>query len=218
LIVTDIEGTTSSISHVHDVLFPYSRERLADWVRLPSVAEVVAETRRVAERPDADLDEVTAVLRGWLDADVKIAPLKTLQGLIWEHGYRSGELTAHVYDDVPPALERWRAAGVRLYVYSSGSELAQRLWFQHTQHGDLLDHFAGHFDTVSAGPKRAAESYEVIAKVLNTEPTEITFLSDVAAELDAAASVGWRTVGVSRPEVGSPDVGSHRMITSFAQL
>lgn len=218
MIVTDIEGTTSSISHVHDVLFPYSRARLADWVRLPSAAEVVRETRKVAERPDADLDEVTAILRGWLDADVKIAPLKTLQGLIWEHGYRSGELTAHVYDDVPPALTRWTEAGIPLYVYSSGSELAQRLWFEHTQYGDLLGHFAGHFDTVSAGPKKAAESYEVIAKALDADPSEITFLSDVAAELDAAASAGWRTVGVSRPEDGSPDVGAHRMITTFAQL
>ncbi|AHI01093.1 acireductone synthase [Kutzneria viridogrisea] len=218
MIVTDIEGTTSSISHVHEVLFPYSRARVADWIGRAECAGIVEQVRAEVGRPDAGLDEVAAVLVGWLDADVKIAPLKSLQGLIWQHGYDSGELTAHVYEDVPPALERWRAAGVPVYVYSSGSELAQRLWFRHTQHGDLLDYFAGHFDTVSAGPKKAAESYRVITKALGAEPSAITFLSDVAAELDAAAAAGWHTVGVSRPADGSPEVGRHRRITTFDVL
>jgi enolase-phosphatase E1 len=211
VIVTDIEGTTSSISHVHDVLFPYSRSRIPEWVRRPEAAAVV---REVAPDPD----EAARILVGWIDSDVKATPLKTLQGLIWAEGYASGELTAHVYDDVPPALARWSADGVPVYVYSSGSELAQRLWFQHTQHGDLLGHFAGHFDTVSAGPKRDVASYQAIAKSIGVDPAELTFLSDVAAELDAAAEAGWHTVGVSRPRDGSPDVGRHRRVTSFAEL
>lgn len=211
MIVTDIEGTTSAIAHVHEVLFPYSRSRIRDWVRRPEAAAVV---REVA----ADPDEAATILIGWIDQDVKASPLKTLQGLIWAEGYASGELTAHVYDDVPPALRRWSDAGVPVYVYSSGSELAQRLWFQHTQHGDLLRHFAGHFDTVSAGPKREVASYQAIAKSIGTEPAGLTFLSDVAAELDAAEQAGWHTVGVSRPEDGSPDVGRHRVIRSFAEL
>lgn len=212
MIVTDVEGTTSAISHVHEVLFPYSRARIPSWVRRPEAAQVV---REVA----ADPDEAAAVLIGWIDADVKATPLKTLQGLIWAEGYASGELTAHVYDDVPPVLRRWSAEGVPVYVYSSGSELAQRLWFRHTQHGDLLGHFAGHFDTVSAGPKREVASYQAIAKSLGVaRPEELTFLSDVAAELDAAAEAGWHTIGVSRPEDGSPDVGQHRRISSFAEL
>jgi enolase-phosphatase E1 len=211
VIVTDIEGTTSAISHVHQVLFPYSRARIPSWVRRPEAAAVV---REVA----ADPDEAASILIGWIDADVKATPLKTLQGLIWAEGYASGELTAHVYDDVPPVLERWSSAGVPVYVYSSGSELAQRLWFRHTQHGDLLGHFAGHFDTVSAGPKREVGSYRAIAKSIGAEPGEVTFLSDVAAELDAAAEAGWHTVGVSRVADGSPDTGNHRTITRFTEL
>lgn len=211
MIVTDIEGTTSSIAHVHEVLFPYSRSRIQEWVRRPEAAEVV---REVADDPD----EAARVLVGWIDEDRKAAPLKTLQGLIWAEGYASGELTAHVYDDVPPVLRRWSAERVPVYVYSSGSELAQRLWFKHTQHGDLLGHFAGHFDTVSAGPKREVGSYQTIAKSLGVEPAELTFLSDVAAELDAAAEAGWHTIGVSRPADGSPDVSPHRRISTFAEL
>lgn len=211
MIVTDIEGTTSAISHVHQVLFPYSRSRIQAWVRRPEAAAVV---REVA----ADPDEAASILVGWIDADVKATPLKTLQGLIWAEGYASGELTAHVYDDVPPVLARWSSDGVPVYVYSSGSELAQRLWFRHTQHGDLLGHFAGHFDTVSAGPKREVGSYQAIAKSIGVEPAELTFLSDVAAELDAASEAGWHTIGVSRPADGSPDTGAHPRITSFAEL
>lgn len=211
MIVTDIEGTTSAIAHVHDVLFPYSRSRIQEWVRRPEAADVV---REVA----ADPDEAAAILVGWIDADVKATPLKTLQGLIWAEGYACGALTAHVYDDVPPVLARWTSSGVPVYVYSSGSELAQRLWFRHTQHGDLLGHFAGHYDTVSAGPKREVGSYQAIAKSIGVEPAELTFLSDVAAELDAAAQAGWHTIGVSRPEDGSPDTGNHPRITTFAEL
>jgi enolase-phosphatase E1 len=211
VIVTDIEGTTSAIAHVHEVLFPYSRSRIQDWVRRPEAASVV---REVA----ADPDEAASILVGWIDADVKATPLKTLQGLIWAEGYASGELTAHVYDDVPPVLRRWAAEGVPVYVYSSGSELAQRLWFRHTQYGDLLGHFAGHYDTVSAGTKREVGSYQVIAKSIGVDPSELTFLSDVAAELDAAAEAGWHTIGVSRPEDGSPDTRAHRRIASFAEL
>src|ERR1700730_13057660 len=162
-VVVDIEGTTSSISHVHDHLFPYSHRHLPDGLAAhatdPQVAEALAQTGILADRPDADLPELVAILRAWIDEDRKASPLKILQGLIWADGYADGSLWSHIYPDVPPAFESWRAAGRRVYVYSSGSVLAQRQWFGHCPQGDLLPYLDGHFDTTNAGPKREAASY-----------------------------------------------------------
>jgi enolase-phosphatase E1 len=232
-IVLDVEGTTSSIESVTQQLFPYARERLAAWAHRadPQVASVLAEVREVAGRPDADPDEVAAILRDWLDADRKVPPLKTLQGLIWAEGFAAGELIGHIYPDVPPALRRWQDAGFELYVYSSGSVLAQRLWFTYSTAGDLSATFRGHFDTRSAGPKREPESYRRISAELGVPPGRTTFLSDVVAELDAARAAGWGTVLVRRADEPSTDTGSgsgsgsgdagaagHLTIGSFADL
>ena len=82
-IVTDIEGTTSSISFVHDVLFPYARARMREFVRShanePQVASHLDEVRQ-ASNPNLDLDGVIQQLITWIDADKKVTPLKALQG------------------------------------------------------------------------------------------------------------------------------------------
>ncbi|GGM40046.1 enolase-phosphatase E1 [Longimycelium tulufanense] len=217
-VVLDIEGTTSPISAVHEVLFPYARARLEEWVHRsdPAVAHVVTEVRGDINRPGASLDEIVAVLRRWIDEDRKVAPLKTLQGLIWEHGFADGELVAEVYDDVPPALRDWTAAGLRCWIYSSGSRKAQQQWFGHTGHGDLTGYLSGYFDIPSAGPKKEAASYRRIQEAVGGSPDEFVFLSDVAAELDAAAMAGWHTIGVRRE--GAPEVGDHRSVPSFSDM
>jgi enolase-phosphatase E1 len=217
-VVLDIEGTVSPLSAVHDVLFPYARERIASWLRQnrPGTPEIVADVRRMLGGP-ADLDRVVHTLLGWHDENAKHSPLKTLHGLIWEQGFHTGALSGQVYPDVPVALAGWRQSGKRCWIYSSGSVLAQRLWFSRTDHGDLLGHLAGHFDTVNGGPKREPASYHRIAGVIGTPGADILFLSDSRAELDAARTAGWRTVGVRRP--GSPpDFGTHPVVADLTEL
>jgi enolase-phosphatase E1 len=219
-VVLDIEGTTSSIASVTRQLFPYARERLAEWIRRDDrqVAAVRAEVRAATGLVGAGPDQLAAALRNWQDTDAKVPALKTLQGLIWQAGFAAGDLVGHFYPDVPPALAAWTAAGVDVYVYSSGSVLAQRLWFRHSGMGDLSEYVSGWFDTRTAGPKREPRSYHRITAAIGTPPAETTFLSDVAAELDAARAVGWQTVLVRRPgEPGGPR-GAHRLVQSFADL
>ncbi|MCX4823156.1 acireductone synthase [Streptomyces sp. NBC_01142] len=216
-VVLDIEGTTSSLSYVRDHLFPYSRQRLESWLSkpLPEVAEIAAEIRKRIGSPEASADELAEALRGWIDDDVKEPALKSLQGLIWQHGYASGELTSHVYDDVLPALTRWQEQGATLYVFSSGSVLAQQDWFRHTGSGDLLHFFSGHFDTRNPGPKADPASYASIASQTATEPAEILFCSDSEPELDAARTAGWHTLGVQRADGFATAVHRHSTVPSF---
>lgn len=200
-ILTDIEGTTSSIAFVHEVLFPFSRARLADYVadhaEEPEVEPILAAVRAEAADPALDLAGCTALLLAWHDADRKIGPLKALQGLIWAQGYAAGVLEGHVYADAVAGLRRWHAQGIALYVYSSGSVGAQKLIFGHTAYGDLCPLFAGHFDTAVGGKKEAA-SYTAIAAAIGLAPADILFLSDVAAELDAAVEVGMAVTLLAR--------------------
>src|SRR5207248_1593642 len=149
--------------------------------------------------PDADEAAVIAQLVRWIDEDAKVTSLKTLQGWIWEEGFAAGELTSHFFPDVVPVLRQWAAAGHTLWVFSSGSVTAQQAWFGHSPDGDLRPLLAGYFDTDNAGPKREAGSYERMAALIGRPPEEIVFLSDVAAELDAARAAGWHTVGLRRP-------------------
>jgi enolase-phosphatase E1 len=203
-ILTDIEGTTSSIAFVHEVLFPYSRARLADYVAAhaaePEVAAILAAVRAEAGEPDLDIAGCTALLLAWHDADRKIGPLKAVQGLIWAKGYAEGALQGHVYPDAAAGLQRWHAGGMALYVYSSGSVAAQKLIFGHTAFGDLTPLFAGYFDTGVGGKKEAA-SYAAIAAAIGVAPGEILFLSDVEAELAAAASAGLQVILLARDMV-----------------
>lgn len=224
-ILTDIEGTTSSISFVREVLFPYARAALPGFVRERGHEP---EVRRWLDAAAVDAGSVcqdavlAEVLQGWIDEDRKHTALKALQGLIWIEGYRSGDYRAHIYPDSAPALRAWHAAGHALHVYSSGSVAAQKLFFGHTEAGDLRDLFSGWFDTETGG-KREAASYRAIAQAIGRAPDDILFLSDVVEELDAARKAGLRTVLLDRredypqPRCGEAAHG-HRRVESFAQV
>lgn len=225
LILTDIEGTTSSISFVHDVLFPYARRELPRFVRAhgddPQVRRWLDAV--AAENGGLCQDEmIVEVLQGWIDEDRKHTALKALQGMMWADGYRNADFTAHIYPDAAQALRGWHADGRRLAVYSSGSVAAQKLFFGNSDAGDLLPLFDGFFDT-EIGGKREASSYRRIADALQCKPADILFLSDVVAELDAAREAGMDTVLVDRREdypVPRTDEASngHRRVESFAGI
>ncbi len=224
-VVLDIEGTLAPTDQIHVVLYDYARPRLGPWIDEhpddPEVAEAVGQIRRLGGLPDsAGTRELVTVLHRWMDADQKITPLKTLQGLIWRRGYADGELTTALFPDVVPALKGWHGAGLDLAVFSSGSVAAQVASFSRTSGGDVRGFFARHFDTVNAGPKREAASYVSITKALGAAPAEVVFLSDVPAELDAAAEAGWQTVGVARAgePYGDADFGPHRVVGSFDEI
>ncbi|MDQ2958637.1 MAG: acireductone synthase [Actinomycetota bacterium] len=216
-IVLDIEGTTSSLSYVRDRLFPFSRDRIDAFLAGSSeqVAGLVAEVRELAGQPAASIAEVAAILRGWIDTDVKAPPLKSIQGLIWAEGFADGSLLAPVYDDVPPALAAWTAAGIAVHSYSSGSVGAQREWYRHTQHGDLLGYFGSLFDTRQPGPKREPSSYLMISRTLGVPPGSLLFASDEPGELVAASQAGWQAVGVRRPGDPGGQSGEHNWISDF---
>lgn len=160
---------------------------------------------------------VVETLLGWMDRDEKITPLKTIQGMIWAEGYAKGEIKSVLYPDVPPALLRWARAGVRLFVYSSGSEAAQRQIFGHAEAGDFSHLFQGFFDT-RVGPKRAAQSYLDICRGANVAGPEMLFLSDVEAELDAAAAAGLLTCQLARAADGTFASARHRVAGDFAEV
>ncbi|MEA1082440.1 acireductone synthase [Marinobacter qingdaonensis] len=210
VVLTDIEGTTSSISFVHDVLFPYASEHLDAFVRAhhdsdPLVSE---QLQAVAEKTGVagdDLDGLIDALQGWIREDRKETPLKALQGMIWARGYETGELKGHIYDDAADYLQRWHDRGLRLFVYSSGSVKAQQLIFGYTTAGDFTPYFSGYFDT-RIGGKKEVESYRNILAELGVEPATVLFLSDVEAELEAAEAAGIKTAWLVR-EGELPDTG-----------
>lgn len=231
-ILLDVEGTTSSVAYVTEVLFPYARRELniflrENWAR-PDVAAAREQIARDAGGESLEAwagghglppEYILSLLRTHvlrlMDEDAKTTGLKALQGLIWEAGYRAGKLHSHVYPDVPPALEAWRAAGKRLAVYSSGSVLAQKLFFAHTVAGDLTPLFSAHFDTTT-GPKKEASSYEKIARQLEVQPSDVLFLSDVAAELEAAEAAGMQVGLVVRDGQGTSQASAS--MPSIAQF
>jgi len=209
-IVTDIEGTTSSLSFVKEVLFPYARANLADYVRLhaeePQVKKLLEETCKEAGAV-LDTEQSITQLIQWLDEDKKVTPLKLLQGLIWEAGYQKGDFKGHVYPDAAAYLKVWKAKGLDLYVYSSGSVHAQKLLFAHTEYGDLTPLFSGYFDT-HIGGKKEQESYNKIAKQLGIPAGQLLFLSDIKEELDAAKAAGFQTLWLVRDS--KPDSQAER--------
>jgi len=222
LILTDIEGTTSSISFVKDVLFPYARNALPRFVREhgdePDVRRWLDEVATENGAMCSD-DMIVETLQGWIDQDRKHTALKALQGQLWADGYAQGDYRAHVYPDAAEALQRWHDAGHALAVYSSGSVPAQRLFFGHSEAGDLVPLFSGFFDT-EMGHKREAVSYRRIADALGRRPSDIVFLSDVVEELDAAREAGLRTVLIDRREDypqprSGEDTHGHPRVTSF---
>jgi len=218
-IVTDIEGTTSSLSFVKDVLFPYARERMAEFVRAhvqePAVRRELEEVRRLSGK-NLNEPEIIEQLIRWIAEDKKITPLKSLQGMIWEDGYKKGAFTGHMYEDAVRHLKKWKDAGIALYVFSSGSVQAQKLLFAHTDYGDLTPLFSGYFDT-NIGNKREADAYYKIAAAVGIPPGDILFLSDIREELDAAKSAGMQTVWLVRDGVPDPNA-AHVQVRNFDQI
>lgn len=200
-IVTDIEGTTSSLSFVKEVLFPYAASHLQDYLlehhRQPAVRAQLEVAAEIAGLPPGDTQALADQLRQWIGEDKKVTPLKELQGMIWEAGYASGDYQAHLYPDAVQNLRLWFDQGLDLYVYSSGSIHAQKLFFQYSDVGDLRPLFRGFFDTTT-GPKSEPESYQKIAQAIAIPSAEILFLSDVEAELDGAREAGFNTVRLVR--------------------
>jgi enolase-phosphatase E1 len=232
-VVVDIEGTTTPVAFVYDVLFPYARERVStllaraeeDHAVRDDVALLAREHGadvRAGEQPppwskgDDSLAAAAAYVHWLMDRDRKSTALKSLQGRIWEEGFRAGHLRSEVYDDVPPAFRRWHDRGQGPWIFSSGSVLAQRLLFGHTRQGDLTPLIAGYFDTTT-GPKKDAVTYPRIAKAVGAAAPSILFVSDVTAELDAARQAGFRTALCVRGDEPA-DTGGHPVIRSFDPL
>lgn len=218
-ILCDVEGTTTSISFVHDKLFPYARKHLRDFVlenqsdeAVQRCVEMTKETVREEEGREIDLNGAIDQLIAWTDADRKHPALKELQGLIWRNGYESGGFQGHIYEDVVPAMECWRRGGKMMGIYSSGSVEAQKLLFGYSDQGDLNGYFAHNFDT-RVGHKRERPSYLRIAEQVGLRPEEILFLSDVVEELDAAQAAGMRTTQLVRP--GTPPGDRHPTAVDF---
>lgn len=232
VILLDIEGTTSSIDFVHDVMFPFARKRVPDFVtsnwgsdELNSCIALLANDLGEASveswlSGDAETNQQTVIdaVVNMIDNDVKATGLKQLQGIVWKSGFHSGEMVAHLYDDTAPAIKRWKEQGLDLRIYSSGSIAAQKLFFGHSIAGDLLDLFSAHYDTTT-GPKKEAESYRKIVADIGVAANQIVFVSDVPAELDAAAEAGLQTVLSIRPgNAEVDDVTSYQAIESFESL
>ena len=236
-ILLDIEGTITPIAFVHEVLFPYARDRAKKFlVSHYIVPEVLADIATLRQEHDADvrqaleppplveqtaeegIDSITNYVHWLIDRDRKSTGLKSLQGKIWREGYSDGTLKAQLFDDVAPALRRWSGANLRIGIFSSGSVLAQRLLLAHTNAGDLTGLIDDYFDTTT-GPKTAAESYRTIAASLGLPAAKILFISDVVAELEAAGAAGMQTLLCIRPGNNpQPTMHDHRSVEDFAGL
>ena len=233
-LLLDIEGTTTPIDFVYEILFPYARAHAKDYLAA-NLSSAEADIRALLEENAEDsrqglsppllqgppglisIDSVVAYIHWLMDHDRKSTPLKSLQGKIWEEGYRNSELRSQVFEDVPRAFKRWQEQRRMILIYSSGSLLAQKLLFAHTEAGDLTPFISGFFDT-NVGAKKDAESYRRIADALKLGPSEIIFVSDVTAELDAAAVAGLETMLCSRPGNPQTAAGSHAVIRSFDEI
>jgi enolase-phosphatase E1 len=224
-VLLDIEGTTTPIDFVHKTLFPYSKQRIRAFVEThfseiqTEVDQLAAESARDESytRPvdSSDPNSVSDYLEHLIDSDRKSTPLKSIQGMIWKHGYESGDLRSIMFDDVPAAFERWMNKGIRIAIFSSGSVLAQQLLFRYTDHGDLTSFISNYFDT-NVGPKREATSYEAIADELSKQTNEVIFLSDIVEELDAARTAGMQTALTVRPgNAEVPRAQDHKIVSSF---
>lgn len=215
VVLTDIEGTTSSISFVKEVLFPFAQKHLPAFLRdHADDTDVAAQLRAVCDDANVNAEQALDVLRQWMDEDRKATPLKALQGMVWKQGYEDGTLRSHMYPDAVAGLRRLHDAGLRLAVYSSGSVPAQKLLFGYTDHGDLTPLISGWFDT-TVGGKKEVTSYARIARTLGVSPSEMLFLSDVEAELDAASSAGFSTLQLVRPEDGTQPSLHHPTAATF---
>jgi 2,3-diketo-5-methylthio-1-phosphopentane phosphatase len=236
-LILDIEGTTTPIAFVQEVLFPYARTHLRQYLDrhlgAPDCQSIVdllckehAADWQAGTSPPPWVDapheaHVASIIRyvEWLmDRDRKSSGLKALQGRIWEEGYRSGEIVGALFADVPRALERWHAARLEVGIFSSGSVLAQKLLFEHSSAGDVTRWVRWHFDT-NVGAKTDPQSYGRIASFLQIHPHHVLFISDVTRELDAARAAGMHTVLSLRPgNAPPPDGHGYETIQSFDEV
>jgi enolase-phosphatase E1 len=219
-ILLDIEGTTTSISFVYDVLFPFARAHAGEHLGPEEIQALRQEYEmdiQNGQTPPAWLDLPVGYVHWLMDQDRKSTALKNLQGKVWLEGYERGALHGVVFPDVPPSLGRWRSRGVDVRIYSSGSILAQRLLFSTTTSGDLTPFLNGYFDTTT-GPKVERESYVKIAAAYGLAAGKILFVSDIARELDAARSAGMKTALCIRPGNHLQPAGTHPMIRSFEEI
>ena len=203
-VLMDIEGTTTSVSFVYDVLFPYFLTNV-DKLLFNDSDEVIAAFDEVKElvKNESGLELLSRQdcinqLVLWCKEDRKVTPLKFLQGVIWEEGYLAGTLVSHVYDDVPHSLKEWYDNKIELAIFSSGSVEAQKLIFKFANQGDLSNYLSAYFDTVT-GPKRETNTYKIIADQLQFPASSILFLSDIREELMAAEEAGMQTIQLVRP-------------------
>ncbi|MEZ0322868.1 MAG: acireductone synthase [Hydrogenothermaceae bacterium] len=220
-IITDIEGTTTPISFVKDVLFPYSYQKIEEFLKNnweeEEVKKIVENIKQI-EGKNLSFEEVVNTLKRWIEEDKKITPLKQLQGIIWEDGYKSGELKGYIYPDAYKKLKEWFEKGIKLYVYSSGSVRAQKLLFSHTNYGDLTYLFNGYFDT-NIGSKIEPESYKKISQIIGFNPQNTLFLSDNPEEIKAAAQSGIKVYRLVRPnDVDYIENFSYPQIASFEEI
>lgn len=220
-ILSDIEGTTSSISFVVDELFPYFREHIQELPKMAMVSEVKESFAQVISLVKEEegknittTEEVIAYLDQWSREDRKVTPLKTLQGFVWKKAYEEGAIKGHVFDDVPTCFNKWRANGLKIGIFSSGSIHAQKLLFQFSCFGDLSKHLSNYFDT-KTGAKRDAATYKLIAEILDLQPNQILFLSDIKEELMAADEIGYQTIQLVRPGTTS---AWHHTVRSFNEI
>jgi enolase-phosphatase E1 len=224
-IVLDIEGTTTPVDFVYAVLFPFARDHAGAYLQREGMSPACraaierllleqAEDRSRGLEPPIPLADYV----GWLmDADRKSPGLKSLQGLIWQEGYTSGELHGRVYPDVAPAFRRWRAQRIAVYIYSSGSVLAQQLLFASTEAGDLTAYLSGYFDT-AVGPKTSAASYRAISETVGVPPSAILFVSDAVGELTAAVEGGLLSLLCVRDDGPLPRAEGHSSVRTFDEI
>ncbi len=220
----DIEGTTTSISFVHDILFPYSSKHLAKFIQNnvhnPEIAECLRQIASVAKTEGRMLcgpGDIQIEIQRWISEDRKHSALKKIQGMIWREGYDRGELKGHVYPDVPEVLKKWHKEGLQLGIYSSGSVEAQRLIFGQSIAGNLNVYLSFNFDT-SVGTKRDSQSYKNILQQLNVKALNLLFLSDIVEELNAAAAVGINTGLLLRDNSATTMQNTHPVFHNFHDI
>jgi len=218
LILLDIEGTVSPLAFVHDVMFPYARQHAGvHLAKLWGTAVIAQLARDAGVTAFASPAEAEGAVHRLMDADAKVTGLKQLQGMIWEEGFRNGELRSRIFDDVPFALAIWCRQGREVRIYSSGSVHAQKLFFAYTKRGDLSVHFSGYYDTTT-GSKRETASYTAIATDCGLPTDQILFVSDLVEELNAARNAGMLTALALRPDNKPTPAHDHPVITSFSEI
>ena len=236
-LLLDIEGTTCPVSFVSDVLFPFAKQELShyikqNWDKIPHNKSIQAAKKewlddrstesiqikqQVIKGEAEGIDELIQYLKHLISIDKKSTALKDLQGRIWEHGYKNGELKSQLFPETSECLREWREQGLTLSVYSSGSIQAQKLLYRHSPAGDLEKFFSHWFDT-HTGPKKSAESYKTIAEQLHSSPNKIWFVSDNGAECDAARSAGMHTLFSLRDGNPDRDPRDHTVVQSLREV